>query len=68
MTKEELLHSLDWVYIEYEYKPVNYQPKHPVVRPSTERTFFGDASCKSNILGADNDDAIKMLCYDYRFN
>lgn len=46
------------------YEPVKYNPIRPNIYPDSERSFLRDESCRSNVIGKDNDKILGISCYD----
>lgn len=47
-----------------KYRPVDYNPIHPITIPDHTTTFLGDTAVTSNEIGKDNDRLLGMFCYD----
>ena len=67
---EDLMEILKDVHIEYEYQPVKYQARHPVIHSGETRTFLKhirDSSEPSDVLGTVDTTILRLLCYDAKF-
>ena len=59
---EELWKIVENVHLDYEYCPAKSDTVHKVKCSNSKRNFLGDESCKSNIIGKDNEKIGRLFC------
>lgn len=52
--------------LETEYQHVDNCPAEPIKSHSSSRTFLGETSCNSNVIGKDDNRVLKTLCFNNR--